>query len=107
MANIIVFPNQDGGVSVCYPSNEISIEEVLAKDCPEGSIIIDALDLPTENEYFDAWELVDGKVLVNQGKKQAIIDAKQAEIDAKESANGKLKALGLTDAEIQALKGVA
>ena len=107
MANIIVFPNQDGGVSVCYPSNEIFIEEVLAKDCPEGSIIIDALDLPTENEYFDAWELVDGKVLVNQGKKQAIIDAKQAEIDAKESANGKLKALGLTDAEIQALKGVA
>jgi hypothetical protein len=107
MANIIVFPNQNGGVSVCYPSSDISIEEVLSKDCPEGSLIIDSLDLPAENEYFDAWELVDGKVLVNQGKKQVIIDAKQEIESAKTSSVNKLKALGLTDIEIQALKGVA
>ena len=36
---------------------------------------------------------------------QEIKDAAQAKIDKKASANAKLKALGLTDNEIEALKG--
>lgn len=105
MAQAIIFTNNNGGVSVCYPTGELSIEEVLAKDCPIGAIIVDVDSLPTDNEYFNAWELVDGQVIVNETKKQAIIDAKQAPIDAKVSALTKLSALGLTEDEVKALVG--
>jgi len=102
MAQVIIYTQNDK-VAVCIPTNELSIDEVLAKDCPAGSIIVDDSTLPTE--YFDAWELVNGQVVVNQTKKQAIIDAIQAPIDAKASAIAKLAALGLTQDEVKALIG--
>lgn len=103
MAQVIIFTNDKGGVSVCYPTNDLSIEQVLEKDCPESAIIVDDSVLPTE--YIDAWELINGVVVVNQTKKQAIIDAIQAPIDAKISAIAKLTALGLTQDEVKALVG--
>ena len=103
MSQVIIFTNQNGGVSVCVPTGELPIEDVLAKDCPEGAIIIDNNELPTDS--FDAWELVDGKVVVNEIKKQTLIDAQQAPIIAKQSAIAKLSALGLTEDEIKALIG--
>jgi len=105
MAQVIIFTNDNGNVSVCYPSGELPIEEVLAKDCPEGAIIVDIDSLPTDNEFFNAWELVDGQVVVNETKKQAIIDAQTAATTAKESALAKLAALGLTQDEVKALVG--
>ena len=105
MAQVIIFTNDTGGVSVCIPTGELSIEEVLAKDCPAGAIIVDDSELPTDNEYFNAWELVDGKVIVNETKKQAIIDAQTAATTAKASALAKLTALGLTQDEVTALIG--
>ena len=74
MAQTIIFTNNNGGVSICTPTGELPIEQVLTKDCPQGAIIIDTSELPTEIEYFDAWELINGKVIVNETKKQAIID---------------------------------
>ena len=105
MTQAIIFTNSNGGVSVCVPTGEIPIEAVLAKDCPVGAIIVDNSELPTDNEYFNAWELVDGKVVVNETKKQAIINEIQAPITAKASALAKLAALGLTQAEVTALIG--
>ena len=105
MSQVIIFTNSNGGLSLCYPTGELSIEAVLAKDCPEGAIIVDANTLPTDNEFFNAWELVNGQVVVNETKKQAIIDAKQTPIDAKASALAKLAALGLTENEVKALVG--
>ena len=105
MAQIIIYQNSNDGVSVCVPTGELTINEVLAKDCPEGAIIVDDSDLPTDNEFFNAWELVDGKVVVNEAKKQAIIDAIQAPITSKDSALTKLTALGLTQDEVKALVG--
>jgi hypothetical protein len=105
MAQVIIYTNDNGGVSVCIPTGELSIEEVLAKDCPNGAIIVDSDSLPTDNEFFNAWELVDGQVVVNETKKQVIINAKQAPIDAKASALAKLAALGLTQDEVKALVG--
>jgi len=103
MAQVIIYTNNNGNVSVCTPTGELPIAEVLAKDCPAGAIIINSNELPTDD--FDAWELIDGKVIVNETKKQAIIDAKQAPIDAKASALAKLAALGLTQDEVKALVG--
>lgn len=66
MTQVIVYTNDNGNVSVCYPSGELPIEDVLAKDCPEGAIIIDADNLPQgEDDFFDAWRLVDGAVSVD------------------------------------------
>ena len=105
MTQVIIFKNDNGGVSVCIPTGEISIEEVLAKDCPAGAIIVDNSELPTDNEFFNAWELVDGKVVINETKKQAIIAAQEAQTTAKQSALDKLAKLGLTQDEVKALVG--
>jgi hypothetical protein len=105
MTQVIIYTNDKGGVSTCIPTGELSIETVLAKDCPEGAIIVNSDSLPTDRTFRDAWELVNGQVVVNETKKQAIIDAQQAPIIAKESALTKLAALGLTQDEIKALIG--
>jgi hypothetical protein len=105
MAQVIIHATENGNVAVTVPTGEISIEAVLAKDCPKGAIIIDDSELPTDNEFFNAWELVDGKVVVSEAKKQAIIDAKTAAITTKNSALAKLAKLGLTQDEVKALIG--
>jgi len=104
MAQIIIYA-QNGQVAICMPTGELPIEEVLAKDCPAGAIIIDSSELPANNEYFNAWELVGNRVVINETKKQAIINAIQAPIDAKASALTKLNLLGLTQDEVKALIG--
>jgi hypothetical protein len=103
MSQVIIYSQDNGQVAVCYPTGELPIEEVLAKDCPDHAFIVDEADLPQDQTYFDAWELVNGVVVVNETKKQAIIDAAQAQIDAKQSALNKLMALGLTEEEALAL----
>jgi hypothetical protein len=69
MTQVIIFSNSNGGVSTCIPTGEISIEAVLAKDCPKGAMIVEQSALPNQyNDFFDAWELVDGKVEVSLAK---------------------------------------
>ena len=72
MSNVIIFTNDNGGVSTCIPTGEISIEAVQAKDTPVGSLIVNTSDLPTDNDFFDAWELVDGVVTVSLAKAKEI-----------------------------------
>jgi len=72
MTQAIIFTNDNGGVSVCIPTGEISIEAVLAKDCPKGAMIVEQSALPTANDFFDAWELVAGKVTVSLAKAKEI-----------------------------------
>lgn len=109
MAQVIIFTNDNGGVSVCYPTGELPIEQVLAKDCPESAIIVDESALPQGDDanYFNAWVLNNGVVTVDATKKAEIIAKQQAEITAKKSALSKLTALGLTQDEVKALLGVA
>ena len=73
MAQVIIFQNEQGNVSVCIPTGELPIEQVLTKDCPAEAIIVDANTLPNEhNDFFNAWEMVDGSVIVNFDKAKAI-----------------------------------
>jgi len=77
MTSVIVFTNDVGGVSVCIPTGELSIEETQAKDCPENSYIVDASSIPQENnDFFDAWEQTNGVVTVNIFKAKAITKAR-------------------------------
>lgn len=67
--NVIIFTNDNGGVSVCVPTGELSLEETKAKDTPAHSIIVDDSFLPqADNDFFDAWELANGAVTVNIDK---------------------------------------
>jgi hypothetical protein len=70
MSQVIIFTNENGGVSTCIPTGEISIEAVLAKDVPEGkgARIVNLADLPRDNDFYDAWELADGVVTVSLAK---------------------------------------
>ena len=84
MSQIIVYKHKkpDGfeGIAVCTPTDGTDINYVLSEHCPEGAIIIDDSELPQGDDanYFDAWELTDGKVTVNQAKKAEIQTLKAA-----------------------------
>lgn len=58
----IIYPNDDGGVSILIPTPEYlethTIEELAAKDVPEGKPfkIVDVEDIPTDRTFRNAWE---------------------------------------------------
>ena len=58
---VIIFKNEQGQVTICYPSNGTPIERVKVKDTPLDSIIVKKSRLPFEDyDFFDCWELRDG-----------------------------------------------
>jgi hypothetical protein len=67
--NVIIYDNGNG-VSVVIPTGELSVEEVKAKDCPQGTVIDDST-LPSR-DFRNAWELVDEAVSVNFAKAKDI-----------------------------------
>ena len=58
----IIYPNDDGGVSIVIPTEEYlaehTIEELAAKDVPEGKPykIVDIANIPTDRTFRNAWE---------------------------------------------------
>jgi hypothetical protein len=56
----IIYPNNEGGVSIVIPAPEcgLTIEEIAAKDVPAGKPykIIDVADIPTDRTFRNAWE---------------------------------------------------
>ena len=74
---VIIFTNDNGGVSVCVPTGELSVAETKMKDTPGHSIIVDSSELPeTDNDFFDAWELNNNVVSVNIDKAKEITKAR-------------------------------
>ena len=77
MAQVIIFENSNGGVSVCIPTGELDIQAVKAKDTPSHSIIVQESELPqADNDFFGAWELANGVVTVNLAKAKEITKAR-------------------------------
>jgi hypothetical protein len=70
MTQAIIFTNDNGGVSTCIPTGEISIDAVLTKDVPagRGARIVNLTDLPRDNDFYDAWEMDATSVTVNFAK---------------------------------------
>jgi len=73
MSQVIVYTNSTGNVSVCTPSNESDINQVLINDCPVGAIIVDSSTLPSgaDAQFFNSWELNGSSVSVNFTKAQS------------------------------------
>ena len=62
MTQRIIYPNDEGGVSIIIPTPEYlethTIEELAAKDVPAGKPykIVATEDIPTDRTFRDAWE---------------------------------------------------
>ena len=60
--NRIIYPNDEGGVSIIIPTPEaletMTIEEIAAKDVPAGKPfkIVDVSDIPSDRTFRNAWE---------------------------------------------------
>lgn len=58
----IIFPNDEGGVSIIIPAPEYlethTIEELAAKDVPAGKPykIVDVSEIPEDRTFRAAWE---------------------------------------------------
>jgi hypothetical protein len=79
MTQAIIFTNDNGGVSTCIPTGEISIEAVMEKDVPKGrgARIVNIVDLPNQhNDFYGAWEMDDTSVTVNLDKAKEITKAR-------------------------------
>jgi hypothetical protein len=56
----IIFPNDEGGVSIIVPSVNcgLTIEQIAAKDVPAGKPyqIVDVSEVPSDRTWRNAWE---------------------------------------------------
>ena len=55
----IIYPNDDGSISIIVPASEcgLTIEQIAAKDVPAGKEyhIIDVSEIPTDRTFRNAW----------------------------------------------------
>lgn len=60
MTDRIIYPNEDGGISVIVPSPRWtgSIRDLALKDVPKGQpfLIVPVSEIPTDRTYREAWE---------------------------------------------------
>ncbi len=59
MAQVIIYPQDNGSVAMLFPTADLPIEEVAKKDTPKGKpyLIINRGDLPSGwSEFFNALE---------------------------------------------------
>jgi len=84
----IVYTTPDGGVAVVIPSGELPIEQVLAKDVPEGveAEIVEIADVPSDRTFRGAWEKSGRNVVTNLTKAKGIAHEKRRAARAKEFA---------------------
>lgn len=61
MTQRIIYTQPDGTVAVIIPTGELPIEQVVAKDVPEGVPyeIVDASDVPADRTFRGAWVMGD------------------------------------------------
>ena len=63
MNSRIIYPTDEGGVAVIIPAPEcgLTIEEIAAKDVPEGKPykIVDVADIPSDRLSRGAWTYVE------------------------------------------------
>ena len=60
MTQLIIYPNDNGGVVVLTPAPEcgLTIEEIAAKSVPQGKPykIVNSSDIPSDRTFRNAWE---------------------------------------------------
>ena len=84
----IIYSNNEGGVIVIVPSGELSIEEVAAKDVPDGVAfeIITTNEIPSDRTFRGAWVMGDCCIDQDLDKCKAIGHDKRRAARAEEFA---------------------
>jgi len=63
MNSRIIYPNDEGGVSVIVPAPEcgLTIEQIAIKDVPADKPykIVDVADIPSDRTFRNAWEYIE------------------------------------------------
>ena len=81
MTKRIIYPTPEGGVAVIIPSPdcELSIEQIAAKDVPQGVEykVIDVADIPIDRTFRNAWEKSGKAIQHNLTKCHAIAHDKR------------------------------
>ena len=56
----VIYPNDEGGVSILVPSPECPSIDRLVQDVPAGKPyqVVDVADIPSSREYRNAWTYV-------------------------------------------------
>jgi hypothetical protein len=72
MSQLIVWTNELGGMSVCVPTGELSVEQTAAKDAPAQAVIIERESLPEDTDFFDAFVLNEKTVTVDLEKAKEV-----------------------------------
>lgn len=106
MPSAIIFPNEQGGVAVCYPNidSPIPVEEVARKDVPAGLpfLVVDVADIPQDRTFRDAWTADFSQPAgYGIGHRAWFLQAYQTEIDALQAAPAPAAQPGETDQEHQ------
>jgi hypothetical protein len=72
--NRIIYPTPEGGVAVIIPTGELPIEEVAAKDVPEGVPyeIVSTEQIPSDRYFRNAWVKGNGAVRIDMPKAKEI-----------------------------------
>lgn len=62
MKQAIIWKNENGGVSICHPSGEVEITDLVKQVVPEGVAheVVDAASIPSDRTFRNAWD-VSGK----------------------------------------------
>ena len=72
-SKIIIYTNENGNVSICFPTGVIPIEQVLLRDCPPNAIIVDSSILEgLDIEFSNAWKIVNNKIVVDFDKAKSL-----------------------------------
>ena len=74
MSQVIIYTNDEGGLSVVHPSGEVPIDQLVAAVVPPGTdySIIDKAALPSDRLFRNAWTKVGSQVVEDLTKSQAL-----------------------------------
>ena len=83
-----IYQNKEGGISIIHPTGELSIEEVAAKDVPEGVAyeIVEDDAIPADRFFRNAWVANGAAVDVDLDKAKDIGHDKRRAARAEEFA---------------------
>lgn len=84
MEQRILYPNNDGTVSIVIPAPGLPIETIAKKDVPAGKSykIVDVSDIPSDRTFRNAWHMNDGGVQIHMPKARDIHREKLRELRA-------------------------
>lgn len=75
MGKVIIYNNEFGCVTCCYPTGEVPLEVVLQKDIPADAdaYVVEYEDLLNDDrDFYDAWIITNGKLSVRLEKAKEI-----------------------------------